>query len=58
MDYNELEKRICKKLNISVLPDNFTTLKDFEPQIIYLIVQALAEYDKMRREEPKTPDAK
>ena len=57
MDYNLLEKRICQKLGVEPVPENFSMLKDSEPKIIYLIVQALAEYDKMRREETKTPDA-
>jgi len=57
MDYNLLEKRICEKLGVEPVPEKFSMLNDSEPKIIYLIVQALCEYDKMRLEETKTPDA-
>lgn len=52
MDYQELEKRILEKLGVDAeqIPEKVSFTPGGEYTIVYCIVQALVEYDKMQNE--------
>lgn len=59
MNYQELEQRILKRLNVDSekLPETLKFDPEQEYAITYCIVHALAEYDKMRQELNQKVDA-